>query len=504
MALREEPNVIRPMSNLELYHSALHTLRHSCGTAVVCRYGLPSHLVGGSVESIRNAFHRAMAHTVAEHPMLQVGILNENSAVPSWIQLETVDLGLHISWQEIKASDDYEGSLKHEIRNQLDTWFTDVETKPGWRASVLWPEGSIQSLDVIFCWNHTNFDGVGGKILHQTLLRNLNDPKTDHELNFDGGVLHLSSTADRFPPPPEELIKIPVSWGFALATIWKELRPPFLVSNDPTQANWAPVRQEPYQTEFRTFSIEDATLKKVLSKCRANRTTITGLLHALPLLSLALQLDEGKKHHKQEAKSMFAISALDTRRFIPANSEAYPWHVPSTTMDNQMTLVNHLFGEDLVTEIRSKAKGIPSQSHAMTQLENFVWVAAVQAREDIQSKLDKGMENDPSGLMNFIKDWRVQKKQQLKKPRVGAWGVSNLGILDGVIEGSGWKIERAVFQLSCELTSPVFHISSISVKGKEMCVDVSWQQGIIDAEIGDTLASDMEAWIRFLGAGGEE
>jgi len=173
-------------------------------------------------------------------------------------------------------------------------------------------------------------------------------------------------------------------------------------------------------------------------------------------------------------------------------------------MDNQMTLVSHMFGENLVAEIRSKAKGIPTQSHAMTQLENFVWAAAVQSREDIQNKLDKGMENDPSGLMNFVKDWRVQKKQQLKKPRVGAWGVSNLGTLDGAIEGSGWKIERAVFQLSCELTSPVFHISSISVKGKEMCVDVSWQQGIIDAEIGDTLASDMEAWIRFLGAGGEE
>ncbi|KAJ4060138.1 Alcohol acetyltransferase [Fusarium oxysporum] len=137
MALREEPKVIRPMSNLELYHSALHTLRHSCGTAVVCRYSLPSHLIGGSFETIRNAFHRAMALIVVEHPMLQVGILNENSAVPSWIELENVDLGLHISWQEIKASDDYESSLKHEIRSQLDTWFTDVETKPGWRASIL-------------------------------------------------------------------------------------------------------------------------------------------------------------------------------------------------------------------------------------------------------------------------------------------------------------------------------------------------------------------------------
>jgi hypothetical protein len=140
----------------------------------------------------------------------------------------------------------------------------------------------------------------------------------------------------------------------------------------------------------------------------------------------------------------------------------------------------------------------------MAQLEDIVWSAAVQARQDIQKKLDKGMNNDPLGLMGLVKDWRVQKKQQLKKPRVGAWGVSNLGTMDGDVEGSGWKVERAVFQLSCEVTSPVFHISSISVKGREMCVDVSWQEGVVDAEIGVKLAADMEAWLRFLGVGGKE
>ncbi|KAM0556695.1 hypothetical protein ACHAPJ_005753 [Fusarium lateritium] len=435
--------------------------------------------------------------------MLQVGILNENSAVPSWIELKRVDLGTHITWQEVEASKSYDVCLKEAIRSQLDTWFMDVETKPGWRVSILCPEGTFQLLDVIFCWNHTNFDGVAGKILHQSLLSNLNGPRVGQELpNLKGNVLQLNSVAGKFPLPPEKLIKIPISLGFALSTIWKELRPPFLVSNDPTQANWAPIHEEPYQTEFRTFSIDDAALKKVIGNCRAHKTTIAGLLHALPLASLALQLGEGQKYYKKEAKSMYAITALDTRRFIPANTEAYPWHVPSTTMDNQMTLCDHLFDEKLVQEIRNKCSGTASQDEIMTKLEDIVWLAAVQARQDIQEKLDRGMNNDPSGLMNFVKDWRVQKKQQLKKPRVGAWGVSNLGTLDGEVEGSGsgWKIERAVFQLSCELTSPVFHISSISVKGKELCVDVSWQEGVVDAEVGDKLASDVEAWLRFLGA----
>lgn len=88
-------------------------------------------------------------------------------------------------------------------------------------------------------------------------------------------------------------------------------------------------------------------------------------------------------------------------------------------------------------------------------------------------------------------------RNRLKKPRVGAWGVSNLGAIDG---GDGeWAMERAIFQLSAEVMAPVFHMSSISVEGKEMCVDVTWQEGIIDRSVGERLASDMDAWMRYLG-----
>ncbi|KAM5355521.1 hypothetical protein ACJ41O_002167 [Fusarium nematophilum] len=445
-----------------------------------------------------------MALTVLEHPMLRVGILHEDSALPSWVDLEAVDLGEHIDWKEIKSSDDYSACLRDQIRRQLDTWFTNVDSKPGWRISVLWPEESINTLDVIFCWNHTNFDGVAGKIFHQTLLRHLNRPKAagDHLPLLKGAVLQLESVADRFPPPPETLVKIPVSLGFTLSTVWKELRPPFLVTNDVTQAAWCPIREEPYKTEFRTFSIDDATLKKVVGACRRHKTTVTGLLHALPLASLALQSSRDNAHIEGDVKTLHAITALDIRRFIPAKPQEHPWHVPENTMDNEMTLCDHTFDVDLVADIRSKAEGASSADGVMAQLEDIVWSAAARTRQDIQQKLDRGLNDDPMGLMKFVKDWRVQKKNQLKKPRVGAWGVSNLGTLDGKDEGEaepGWGIERAVFQLSCEVTSPVFHISSISVKGKELCVDVSWQEGVINEAVGDRLAADMEAWMRFLG-----
>ncbi|KAF4975249.1 hypothetical protein FZEAL_7956 [Fusarium zealandicum] len=475
----EKPCIIRPMSHF-----------------------LPEHLSSqGSIGAVHDVFHRGVALTVLEHPMLQVGILDEDSALPSWIQLDIVDLSAHIEWKEVKSSDDYDVELQKEIRRQLDTWFVNVESQPGWRISVLRPEQSLNSLDVIFCWNHANLDGVAGKILHQTLLPNLNDPRVKAELpSLKGTVLQLESVADRFPPPPEQLVEIPISLYYAASTIWKELKPPFLATNDATQATWAPIRQEPYRTVFRTFSIDDATLKNVVGACRKHKTTITGLLHALPLASLAVQLAEGKEHHKEEANAMHAITALDIRRFMPTKPEGYPWHVPGKTIDNQMSLCDHTFDAKLVADIRSKARDASSDDETMARLEDIVWSAAARSREEIQQKLDQRMSNDPLGLMKFVKDWRAQKKSQLKKPRVGAWGVSNLGVLDGDVEGDGWRIERAVFQLSCELTSPVFHISSISVKDKELCVDVSWQEGIIDVAVGEKLASDIEAWMRFLGA----
>ncbi|WAO84148.1 Hypothetical protein NCS54_00135400 [Fusarium falciforme] len=498
----KQPRVIRPMSHNEAYHSALHVLRQSAATVVACHYRLPEELTGrGTFEAVQDAFHRAMALTVLEHPMLQVGILNEDSAVPSWIELDSVDLSAHIEWEEVKPSQDRVARSREVTLYQLDTFFANVESKPGWRMSVLREEGNLSSLEVIFSWNHANVDGVSGKIFHQSLLRNLNDPRINEELpSLKGTVLHLESVADRFPPPPESLVNIPISLTFALSTIWKERRPPFLVWGDSTHATWAPIREEPYKTQFRTFSVDDATVKKVVSACREHKTTIAGLLHALPLASLALQLDEGKEHYKEDAKTMHAITALDTRRFMPTKPTEYPWHVPERTMDNELSLSFHTFDSKLLAEIRSKAKEASSENEIMNMLKDIVWSAAAKTRQEIQEKLDNGMNNDLLGLMKFVPDWRAQKMSQLKKPRGSAWGVSNLGTLDGEVEGPGWKIERAVFQLSCEITSPVFHISSISVKGRELCVDVSWQEGVINEAIGDKLAEDMEAWLRFLGA----
>jgi hypothetical protein len=54
--------------------------------------------------------------------------------------------------------------------------------------------------------------------------------------------------------------------------------------------------------------------------------------------------------------------------------------------------------------------------------------------------------------------------------------------------------------MSAQVSGAAFAISAISVKGGDLCVEVGWQEGIMDKAIGDTVAQDMEAWLRYVGS----
>jgi hypothetical protein len=421
---------------------------------------------------------------------MQAGLVDEDSSRPNWIQLDFIDLTRHVTW-ETAAGADYEVQFRKSLQEQLHTWFTELSSRPGWRIHVLRQRDSSRHLDVIFCWHHAFFDGMSAKIFHQTLLKNLNDAKAQELVpGLDNTVLKLVDTAKQFPPPPETLRKINVTLGFTAAMVWRELKPPFLVRENPTDANWAPIRSEPYGTESRLIIIDAGTLKKLLAACRKHQTTLTGLLNALPLLSLSQQLDAKK------VTALSSVLALDLRRFMPSRPRGYLWHVPDVTMDNEVTLVEQDFGTDIIQDIRSKAASASSAEEVIAKVEDTAWAVAVSTRGDIQRKLESDLKNDLLGLMTFVKDWREQMRSKLAKPRARSWGVTNLGVLD---RGSGdWTIDRAVFRLSAEVNAPAFHISAVSVKGGDLCIDVGWQIGILDKAIGDKLAADIEAYLRYL------
>ncbi|KAH7325668.1 alcohol acetyltransferase [Stachybotrys elegans] len=481
-----ETSMIRPLGHLETFKSSLHLLRQHCGTAVSCRYSLPESL---QFEAAQDALLRAVAQTVMDHPIMQAGLGNEDSSRPHWIRLDTIHLENHITWHTVQESDVCHDCLEQAIATQIHTWFTDLETKPGWRVHVLRQENTKQ-LTVIFCWNHAFFDGMSAKIFHQTLLKHLNSGTARQDLPFlKDSVIHLQDPSTNFPPPTEALRTIQVTLWFTLKTVWRELFPAFLVPSNPFDAHWAPVKTDPYNTNSRLIRVSDEDLRKILSACRKHETTLTGILNVLPLFSLAEQL-EGK------VQALSSVMAIDIRRFMPCRPEAFPWYDPHSSMENKVSLVDDDFDADLLTAVQTACKSAASKDAAMTQLEETMWRLAARTRQKLQEKLDSDLYNDPSGLMAYVADWRAQMKSKTTKPRARSWGVTNLGTFADA--EPGWKIDDAVFKLSAEVNASVFHISVVSVRGGDLCVDVGWQEGIIDPKIGDRLAADMESWLRYL------
>lgn len=496
----DKARVIRRLGHMEKMQSAMHAIRQMCSTLITCRYAIPQSLLqsAGSHSnegSLENFVLSAIAHSVLEHPLLLVAQINEDSAQPSWVRVDSIDLDHHVTWVTVEEDEDYEARFQEQTKWNLDTWYTDLETKPGWRITILRPGAESHYFDLIFSWNHAHIDGVGGKVFHETLLRHLNTTSSlisrtpPPYLAGRTRVLEVPSKLN-LPPPQEKLIKHPISAKYTGKTLWKELKPPFLGKKDPSDAYWCPIREDTYGSIYRYVTVGPDTTKGLLAACRKHNTTLTGLLHGLCLVSLALQLES-------KAKALASGTALDQRRFMPTKPAAYPWYEPQKALCNLVTIMRHVFPAEVVDEIRIKCRSAKSQTDTLAAVEDIVWSAALQTRREMQDRLDLGLKDDITGLLKFIKDWRGQMRDEAKKPRGSTWAVTNLGAMDG---GDGeWKITRALFQIPAEQAAAAFGIACVSVKGGDFNAIINWQQGVLDDSMGDKLASNLQVWMEHMG-----
>lgn len=483
-------------------------------------------------EQLMNKLEHAIAAAILQHPFLQVGIVDDDSKSPHWVQLETINLAHHIQWQLLieGSAEEYQSFYNNSLGEQLDTKFSNLRTRPAWRIVVLRSEGKLSHLDLMFVWNHPIVDGMSGKIFQETLLRHLNHPVSVAERPLlQNHVLRLASTAERLPPPMEKMAKFPVTFAFAAATAWQELKPSFLSGEQSMNATWAPIRPEPYETTQRIISLDNGTLQNILSACRQHKTTLTGLLHAAVLISLAAQLME------QEAPAFASVTALNLRRHMPSNSMDRLGFEADQTMANFVSRQIHKFDETLVRKIRDLAaicreSATPSKGNCEPNLQELagtdaltdvLWAIAARVRGELQERLDLGLKNDIVGLMGLVRDWPSQMKQDLKKPRATAWNVTNLGVMDGKLGGAEivqaqdanndndmpngvsdskcWSVSRAVFSLSADVTGAFIHISPMAIKGGDLTIEVSWQRGLIDDNICERLTAGVEEWLRCVG-----
>lgn len=351
-------------------------------------------------------------------------------------------------------------------------------------------------MEVIYIWNHPHHDGMSAKTFHRHLLRNLNDPKLEPRKGSGGWSLELPRSSD-IPPPPEALSPFPTTVPWLLKSIWESVKPYSIFPLTDEHARWAPIEVTPFATGFRTFAVDVGTVAKVIVACHDHNTTLTGLLHALVLVSLSSRLPS--------MKGFASRTPYDMRQVLPSHVPEYPWLDLKETMYNYVSVLDHQFDADLVATIRDKlpAVGDGKEAGVTPDLLEAIWPVAARVRREIKAKLDMGGKNDLFSMMKFVSDWRDQQHTEVTRPRYLSWLVTNLGVLDGGVDGephgqpspAAWSIRRAELVLSTEVQSAAVNVSVMTVKGGQMAVTCSWQDCVVDADLGTHLAGDLERWL---------
>ncbi|RMJ15402.1 hypothetical protein CDV36_004940 [Fusarium kuroshium] len=493
MQSSSKSQVLRTLGRIERYQSALHLLDLYPSTVLTCHYKIPHHLIATPAcqQEIQEFWERAVARNILRHPLMQVGQINEDSAEPAWVRLDIIDLSEHISWRVVSSSEDYPTIRKKILQEQLSMKFFDLETRPGWRMVVLKRE-SDDLMEAILAWNHPHFDGTSAKIFHETMLETLNNTGGSNLPILRNHILETVVNKHNLPPPQETAGNYSTSLGYMADTIWEDVKPRLFgwASTPPTI--WPAISPKPYETRFRTLTIDNQMLQDVLVACRAHKTTLTGLLHAIALISLTPQVPE-------EVLEVTGSTPLNLRRFIPARSEAFPDLEPDRTVCCCVTSTKHKFDKELLDQIRDRIKTTTDDSKLAT-CADIMWDVSARVREELREKLSQGLKNDLVGMMGFVADWREYAKEAQRKPRAATWLVTNLGVLDGE-DGSDqradrWSIHRADFLLSADVAGPALTICPVAIKGRDLTINIGWQGGVVDDELGEWLVGDIEKCFR--------
>ncbi|KAK8070072.1 hypothetical protein PG994_006688 [Apiospora phragmitis] len=467
------PEVLRPLGALEKLESAMHSLGIYYGCALTCRYAIPAALRGGRAHAaaadadddgaLRAHFERAVALAVLDHPLLQVGLAGESTKAPIWVRLDRIDLRHHIQWQTvgvgveepscsststIRSCLTMDTALEDTIKTQHDAPFPDLETRPGWKMVVLRSPG-LDYVEAFFGLNHANADGVSAKIFQQTLLEKLN--------------LLSSSTASSTPSAPD------------LSSSRSPTAPRLAAVPPAAASTWAPQRPVPVRTAQRLAHLDAAALRRVLDACRGHDTTLTGLVQAMSVTSLAMRTRTatatapgGKHTKKQQKKSslpppLVMGTPISMHRYIRPDALAgLKVQDPARTMVNSVTYCFHkyhgprlaslydLAGDVVVRDdgnsnedATTAEKGCSSSTivgggtyyNAERRLEDAVWAQAARVRRQIAQKLARGTCNDLTALLRFVPDCRGRLADDMaakaERPRDVTVEVSNLGVIDG-------------------------------------------------------------------------
>ena len=479
------------MDNREQYSSSRHTLGFYYCVVNTCRYSI--HNVSENAKPLDRLFKQALEDVVLLLPSLRVGIKDEASKVPKFVRMDSMRLSDHIQWrrQLSEGKEQDRSTLLQIVQTQHQTHFPNLEQQPPWRVTCVESTPSPTDatgestavVDVVFATHHAIADGAGTTIFHAQLLealsRRLSTANSAQSTNGEKDM-SLPNTVG-LEPPLEKVLDFKVSWSFLLSVLWQDVMPNWL---HPRQRllPWTgeKITLNPSQVNIRLIQFPSEAVTGLLTACRARKTTLTALIHAIALSSLSRHVPE------DQAKKFVASTPINLRPFMDLST------TPSTRnlMGPCVTSCEHIFDEPALASMRS-------QANDPTMLEVEIWSVARTVKSDLQRRLAQIPVDDQIGLMPYVSDWRQRWKSMLGHARKLTWEVSNLGSMFGrpTFGETSVMITQSTFTQSAMVAGPAFSVNLSSIRDAGLMISLCWQESIVKTDLMETVAGELESWL---------
>jgi Alcohol acetyltransferase len=457
----------------ERFRVVLHDLGFHNNVAVVARFSGPE-----STREVRQEliFH-ALRKAIQDHPALSATVSGKDTPKPFFERLENIDLREIIRFEDLPFDEVEESKRIDEILSrEHSTGFTE-DGLPLWRIVVLQkPETQAKStIYLVFIWHHVIGDGRSGLAVLATVLRQLNSNPQENGIQMsssgpDARQSRQVNESDPWivmaPPKPlfpalEEILSLPMSIG----TIFSHRLGPWFPSwfnKAAVPGKWSggPYQcEKPIKTSIKHFKVPPGAVNALLDRCRTESTSITPFLQALAG-SVIMETF-------QDAKWLRCAVALSMRRFFPND-----FHIDDTVMG---LWVNAFHLEYTRDQLRAPDDG------------SRFWNLARKNSEQIRYEISKGETDIGIGMLKYIEDFRSTLMAKQGKKREDSYAVTNLGLFDPHLDdvsssNSPWQLSDMVFSQSCHVNGSAVQFCILTVKDGEMCIALSWQEGIVAEE----------------------
>jgi hypothetical protein len=462
---------------------ARQDLGHQRRLIIGAIYTSPTHNDILSLKHAKQPFFSALRFCIEAHPLLSTVILNADAETPEFATPRNLDLDKHL---EVLDAGDIGNLAEEEYLEQLfarisDGKFEALDSSPPWKvilASLPCDKSTgAARLLVLFTNYHSHGDGRSGLAFHNSFHRGLEQYISQNHEKRDTIDPIIEAPTTPILPHIEEGGRMTLSWSYLLSPLLGTYLPKSMVSFLGLRDSWLSSETNIWRGENTRFdpgdhstglvliTIDCGNKEKLLQQCRANKTTLTGLLQHLIARALTSPNGGGIT-----ASAFLAGVAIDMRHLFPDKYSA-------ASMMNCVTGYSELVPSP------------PLQKKEIWATNSFseFWNACRKTSTSLKLSAST-LHNQPIGLLQYIKAFRPWTTSLIGKERDMSFEISNLGSFKPEESDLGIGMERLLFSQPAKASGSLLDFNAVIVEGGPLVSSVTWQRGMLG--VGDDKEED--------------